>query len=211
MEIRFFETLPSTQLYLTEAVRRGEIETPTAVIAMEQSAGVGSRNNRWVGGRGNFFASFALPESSLPADLPPPSASIYFAFLMKEILVEFDEEVWLKWPNDLYREEKKIGGVVTHRLKNFLVAGIGVNLKKRENFFEALSMELSPMILLDMYIQRLEKAPDWKSLFRKYRLEFEKSRAFSVHVNWERKSLEKARLMEDGSLLIEGKRIWGLR
>ena len=211
MEIRSFERLPSTQLYLTEAIRRGEIDGPTAGIAMEQTEGIGSRNNRWIGRRGNFFASFALPERSLPGDLPPASASIYFAWIMKELLAEQDEAVWLKWPNDLYRERGKIGGVVTHRLRDFLVAGIGVNLKKSENFFDALSMELSPMILLDMYLERLENAPEWKSIFRKYRLEFERSRGFSVHVGLELKSLDNAHLMEDGSLLIEGKRIYGLR
>ncbi len=211
MEIRSFERLPSTQLYLTEALRRGEVTGPTAVIAREQTDGIGSRENRWIGGEGNFFASFAIPEEDLPEDLPVVSASIYFAYLMKEALEGYDPEVWVKWPNDLYRGEKKIGGIVTHRLKHFMVAGIGVNLKKDANFFEALGMELSPMILLDIYLERLENAPDWKSIFRKYQLEFEKSRRYSVHFGSEMKSLEKARILEDGSLEIEGKRIVGLR
>ncbi|WP_457605655.1 biotin--[acetyl-CoA-carboxylase] ligase [Nitratifractor sp.] len=211
MEILSFDSLPSTQRYLTEAIRRGEIGGPTAVIAGEQTDGIGSRDNRWEGGRGNFFASFALPEPMLPEDLPPQSASIYFAWPMREILAEQDPEVWLKWPNDLYRGEKKIGGVVTHRLQNFYVAGIGVNLKKNENSFEALETELTPMILLDMYLTRLEKAPEWKRIFRKYRLEFEKSRRFEVHVGAELKSLKNAHIMEDGSLMIDQERIVGAR
>ncbi|WP_456457721.1 biotin--[acetyl-CoA-carboxylase] ligase [Nitratifractor sp.] len=211
MEIRFFETLPSTQLYLTEAIRAGEIKKATAVIARMQTEGVGSRANRWIGREGNFFASVALPVEELPADLPIASASIYFAFLMKEVLQSHDGKVWVKWPNDLYRGEGKIGGVVTHRLKNFFVAGLGVNLKKEENFYEALSTELSPIELLDLYLERLAKRSDWKSIFRKYRLEFAKSRRFSVHVGAERKSLERAHLMEDGSLVIDQERIWGTR
>ena len=211
MEIRSFETLPSTQLYLTEAIRKGEITEATAVITRMQTEGIGSRSNRWIGREGNFFASVALPEENLPGDLPPASASIYFAFLMREILGKYDEEVWLKWPNDLYRTERKVGGVVTHRLKSFFVAGIGVNLKKEENFYEALSVELSAEILLDLYLERLAEAPDWKSIFRKYRLEFARSRRFTVHVGAERKSLERAHLMEDGSLIIDQERIWGTR
>ena len=211
MEIRSFEELPSTQLWLTEAIRRGEVTGPLAVIARRQSQGVGSRANRWIGHEGNFFASIALPESDLPEDLPPAAASIYFAYLMKELLVAEHPELWLKWPNDLYLGEKKAGGVLTHRLKGFYVAGIGINLKKSEKNFAALGSELSAMILLDMFLKRLENPPKWKEIFREYRIEFEKNRSFSAHVGEELVSLENAQLMEDGSIVVKGERMVSLR
>ncbi len=211
VEILCFETLASTQLYLTQEIREGRLCAPVAVIARMQTGGIGSRNNRWEGSEGNFFASVALAQEALPDDLPIASASIYFAWLMRELLAQEDPEIWLKWPNDLYLREGKIGGVVTQRIKKTLVAGIGVNLKKKENFFDALETELSPMILLDMYLKRLENPPSWKSLFSKYRIEFEKSRRFGVHAGTEYKSLENARLMEDGSLMIGNERITGNR
>ena len=83
MEIRSFESLPSTQRWLTEAIRRGEVTAPVAVIAERQTDGIGSRENRWIGHPGNFFASIALRQSDLPEDLPPSAASIYFAFLIQ--------------------------------------------------------------------------------------------------------------------------------
>ena len=211
MEILSFESLPSTQRWLTEAIRAGEIGEPTAVLAREQTEGVGSRENRWIGYPGNFFASIALRESDLPDDLPPSAASIYFGWMMRELLREWGKPVWLKWPNDLYLGSKKAGGVITTRLHSFYVAGIGINLKKSEKNFAALEMELSPMILLDMYLRRLEEPPKWKELFRKYRLEFEKSRPFGTHRGSEFISLEKAQLMEDGSIVLDGERIVELR
>ncbi|WP_292655326.1 biotin--[acetyl-CoA-carboxylase] ligase [Nitratifractor sp.] len=211
MEILSFEHLPSTQRWLTEAIRRGEITEPTAVLAREQSDGMGSRENRWIGHPGNFFASIALRESDLPEDLPPSAASIYFGWVMRDLLRELGQPVWLKWPNDLYLGSKKAGGVITTRLRSFYVAGIGVNLKKSEKNFAALETELSPMILLDMYLQRLESVPKWKELFRKYRLEFERSRPFGTHRGAEFISLEKAQLMEDGSIMLDGERIVELR
>ena len=83
MEIYSFETLPSTQKYLVEKIRAGELLAPVALIAAEQSEGVGSRENSWSGGEGNFFASFAIDLADLPIDLSLSSASIYFACIMK--------------------------------------------------------------------------------------------------------------------------------
>jgi BirA family biotin operon repressor/biotin-[acetyl-CoA-carboxylase] ligase len=211
LEIRSFESLPSTQRWLTEAIRRGEVTEETAVIALEQSDGVGSRENRWIGHSGDFFVSIALKENSLPGDLPLPAASIYFAFLMKKLLSPEYPELWVKWPNDLYLGKKKAGGLLTSRLKSFFVVGIGINLKKCEKNFASLETELPPMILLDMYLKFLETPPKWKELFREYRLEFERSRGFSAHGKGESVSLENAQLMEDGSIVVNGERMVSLR
>ena len=211
MEIRSFESLPSTQRWLTEAIRRGEVTGPLAVITERQTDGIGSRENRWIGYPGNFFASIALRESDLPVDLPPSAASIYFAFLIKKLLQPRHPDLWVKWPNDLYLGEKKVGGVITNRLKEFYVAGIGINLKKSEKNFASLETELSPMILLDMYLERLANPPEWKDIFREYRLEFEKTRHFFTHRGEELVSLENAQLMEDGSIVVDGERMVSLR
>jgi len=211
VEIRSFESLPSTQRWLTDAIRRGEVKTPLAVIAEEQTDGIGSRESRWIGHRGNFFASIALPESALPEDLPVSAASIYFAYLMKKVLEEESPGLWCKWPNDLYLGEKKVGGVLTGRLRGFFVVGIGINLKKSEKEFAALGTELPAVILLDMYLEALKNPPKWKELFREYRLEFEKSRRFSAHSGSRSITLENAHLMEDGSIIVNGERMVSLR
>jgi len=209
--IRSFETLPSTQTYLVEGIRDGTIRSPMAVIAEEQTQGQGSRSNTWEGGEGNLFASIAVEVSALPDDLPPQSASIYFAWLMREVLAEIDERVWLKWPNDLYVDSGKIGGVITQKLKDFFVVGIGVNLKKNTNSYSALCTDIPALILLNIFLKRLDKYPKWKHLFSKYQIEFEQNRAFSAHHNDATISLRDALLLEDGSLQINDERIYSLR
>ena len=211
MEICSFETLPSTQHYLVEKIRSGELTAPVAVIAKEQISGIGSRENSWSGGEGNFFASFAVDLEQLPDDLKLSSASIYFAFIMKQVLTELGEKVWLKWPNDLYVEDEKVGGVITQKIKNSLICGIGINLANSSNGFRSLYSELSAEFLLENYLKALEKFPKWKQIFSEYRIEFEQSRRFSVHIENYQKSLRNALLCEDGSLLIEGKRVFSLR
>jgi len=211
LEIYSFETLPSTQHYLVEKIREDALTVPVAVISKEQDSGVGSRENSWSGGEGNFFASFAVELKQLPEDLPLSSASIYFAFIMKKVLDELGERVWLKWPNDLYVDNEKVGGIITQKVKNSLVCGIGINLKKSPDGFRSLYSELSADFLLEKYLEALEKFPKWKQIFSEYRIEFEQSRRFSVHIENYQKSLQNALLCEDGSLLIEGKRVFSLR
>ncbi len=211
MEIRYFNTLPSTQKYLIEQLEEGKIQVPVAVISSEQSSGLGSRDNSWSGGEGNFFASIAVDLDMLPQDLPLGSASIYFSFIMKQTLEALGENIWLKWPNDFYLNDEKVGGTITRKVNNTLVCGIGINLKNSQNGYRALQCDISPEILLKNYLFALEKFPKWKQVFSEYEIEFRLSRKFSVHIENYKKSLADATLCEDGSLIIEGKRVFSLR
>jgi len=211
LEIRSFETLPSTQTYLIEQIHSDKFHPPVAVIANRQISGIGSRDNQWSGEEGNFFASIALFLDDLPEDLPLSSASIYFSFIMKRTLEELGEDVWLKWPNDFYLNDAKVGGTITKKIKDILVCGIGINLKNSQNGYSSLQSGISPKYLLDAYLKRLLEFPKWKQIFSEYKIEFDLSRRFSVHIENERKSLADACLCEDGSLIIGGKKVYSLR
>ncbi len=211
MEIQYFDILPSTQNYLIEQLQDNKLKAPIAVITSEQSSGIGSRENEWSGGKGNFFASIALNVDDLPDDLLLASASIYFSFIMKKILNSLDEDVWLKWPNDFYFNDDKVGGTITKKINNVLVCGIGINLKKSQNGYNALQSDISPEVLLENYLFALQKFPKWKQIFSEYQVEFELSRKFSVHIENYQKSLVDATLCKDGSLLLGGKKVFSLR
>ena len=211
MEILSFSHLLSTQKYLVEALKENRLNIPIAVIAEEQSAGIGSRENDWSGGAGNFFVSFAVDLKALPEDLTLSSASIYFSYIMKQVLLELGENIWLKWPNDFYKNDDKVGGTITQKVNNALVCGIGINLKKSQNGYSALQSDISPKLLLEKYLISLEKFPKWKQIFSEYEIEFELSRKFSVHIENYQKSLGDAHLCDDGSLIIGGKKVYSLR
>lgn len=211
MDIHWFDRLDSTQTYLVEAIRTGALKAPVCVGARTQTAGKGSRGNDWIGERGNLFVSVALERSILPGDLKLESSSIYLAFLMKEILALYGSAVWLKWPNDFYLEEVKIGGVITNLVSDVLICGIGLNLAKAPDGFGEIDIEIGYEELTVAYCKVFEKLPEWKQIFSKFQLEFVKSRAYFTHHNHETFSLEKALLLEDGSLECEGQRIYSLR
>lgn len=211
MEIHWFESLSSTQTYLIEALKSNALVPPVCIGATIQTMGKGSRGNSWTSEEGNLFISLALPKSRFPNDLRLESSSIYMAFLMKELLASMGSKVWLKWPNDFYLEEKKVGGVITNVSQDILVCGIGLNLVSAPENFAALDISVSPYDITESYSKLFENLPSWKQIFSKYQLEFEQSRVFFTHHNHEKIALKGAVLLEDGSLVCDGQRIFSIR
>jgi len=150
LEIISFDNIDSTQKYLIEAINKNRLSAPIAVIAKEQYLGVGSRGNSWEGGVGNLYTSIALKKEDLPDDLPTASASIYFGWLMRDILSEYDDRVWLKWPNDIYIESNKIGGIITYLKNSIIIVGIGINMNRGSNSYYSIELNLTPYELLNI-------------------------------------------------------------
>jgi len=211
LKILSFESLPSTQLYLKALLKDRTVEVPLAVIAHEQTEGIGSRNNSWSSHKGNLFVSFALALEELPQDLKLESASIYFSQILKDTLDFFGSKVIVKWPNDLYLENKKVAGMITNIVGDKLICGLGVNLQKHSDEFGHLDVEVDQNNLLKKYFANIEKKLSWKQVFSKYKLEFQINKNYFTHINGEKVSLSEAELEDDGSLNINGKKVYSLR
>lgn len=211
MEIIYFDTIKSTHLWLLEQIDKKAIKPPFGVYANEQTDGVGSRNNEWIGYRGNLFFSFCVNEQDLPEDLPLSSISIYFAWIFLEILRNLGSKIWLKWPNDFYLDSLKIGGLVSMKKKNMLVVSTGINLVKAPQNKGILDIQIEPKVLIDTFVIFLEKKFLWKQIFSKYKVEFQKSKFYQTHIDNLSVSLENALLCEDGSIKINGKKVYSLR
>ncbi|MFC2428851.1 MAG: biotin--[acetyl-CoA-carboxylase] ligase [Campylobacter sp.] len=211
MRIEFADSVPSTQKVLVEGLRNGEIRPPFALVAKEQTQGVGSRNNTWSGLEGNLFFSFCMSETALPGDLKGESASIYFSVIMREALAARGSKIWLKWPNDFYIGDKKIGGTLTTKVGEIYVCGMGINLKNAPENAGILDIYVSPSAAVGEFCKQLQTAPSWAEVFRKFESEFEKSREFITHFEGEEVALKDAKLLSDGSLDIGGRRVFSLR
>jgi len=211
LQTLYLKVIDSTQTHLKELIRTKTVKTPFAVISDIQTAGVGSRDNKWNSIEGNLFLSFAIKIEELPRDLKLESASIYFAYLLKNILCELNSEVWLKWPNDFYVKNKKIGGMITNIVDDTLICGVGLNLTKQVNAFTKLDIDINREDLLEKYFKKIEKKILWKQVFSKYELEFDKSKNFFTHNKSLRISLEDSNLQCDGSIIINDERIYSLR
>ena len=133
--LHWFDELPSTQ---DEAHRLAAEGAPhgTAVAARVQTAGRGTRGRRWASEAGGLWMSVVCrPEGS--ASLPV--AGIRIGLALAELLSvpplgqSAGPPVRVKWPNDLYLEDRKLGGILCEARwqgdrVGWMVAGIGLNL-----------------------------------------------------------------------------------
>ena len=211
LKILSLDTVDSTQKYLLRELKSNNIKAPIAVVAKNQTAGIGSRENSWKSYEGNLFFSFAVAKADLPNDLKIESASIYFAYILKMLLEVYGSAVWIKWPNDFYIKDKKIGGMITNVVGENIVCGIGLNLLSSPKQFETLDIKINSQLFLKEYFENIAKKLSWKQVFSKYKLEFDKNKNFFAHICGVKLPLREAKLSYDGSLEINGERIYSLR
>jgi len=211
MKIIRLEKVDSTQTYLKNSISLNGYKNPLCIVANMQTQGIGSRGNSWIGKKGNLFFSFVLQKRDLPEDLPLQSISIYFTFILKELLKEFGSKVWVKWPNDFYINSKKIGGTITSLNKELVFCGIGINLVDVQESFGKLDIVIDIDEVLKLYFEKIYKRILWKQIFRQYKIEFVQSKKFQATIDDIKVPLENAVLNSDGSIQIENKKVFGLR
>jgi BirA family biotin operon repressor/biotin-[acetyl-CoA-carboxylase] ligase len=132
-------SMPSTQ---DEAARLAAGGAPhgTVVWAREQTAGRGRIDRSWVSppDAGVWFTAVLRPE------LAPAAAArigIVAGVAVADALIDsYRTDIQLKWPNDVRREGRKVGGILCEasvdgeRLRHVLL-GVGVNLVEPEGGF----------------------------------------------------------------------------
>lgn len=94
---------------------------PVAVVASSQSDGRGRSGARWHNADRALAVSLAWPAGA--EDLRPFSLMAGVAAVRA-----LDDGSVLKWPNDVMKGEKKVGGILVERSDRGVVAGLGLNL-----------------------------------------------------------------------------------
>ena len=211
MKIIRLEQVNSTHTYLKEYILKNNFKESLCIYTDNQTNGIGSRGNSWSGKKGNLFFSFVIKKEFLPDDLPLQSVSIYVSFILKKILKDLGSKVWLKWPNDFYIDDKKIGGTITTVSKDLIYCGIGLNLLSVDKAFGKLDIKISINDVLKNYFILLEKKILWKQIFSDFKVEFQDSKKFQTTIDDQKVSLENAILNEDGSIQVNNKKVFSLR
>ncbi|MGB5920152.1 biotin--[acetyl-CoA-carboxylase] ligase [Arcobacter sp.] len=211
MEIRYLKSVDSTHTYLKEYIKNNGFSNSLCFYTQEQTSGIGSRGNSWIGTKGNLFFSFVVKQDELPNDLEIQSASIYFSFILKDILKQLGSEVWLKWPNDFYINNYKIGGTITSVSNGLVYCGIGLNLNNVNSEFLKLDIQINIKELFKLYFQNIEKKILWEGILKEYVVEFERSKNLHATINNEKIPLINAQLNSDGSININNKKVFSLR
>ncbi|WP_421595879.1 bifunctional biotin--[acetyl-CoA-carboxylase] ligase/biotin operon repressor BirA [Rahnella sp. PD4] len=134
--------IDSTNQYLLDRI--GELSSGDACVAEYQQAGRGRRGRKWFSPFGsNLYLSMYWKLEQGPA--AAMGLSLVIGIVMAEVLQRLGAEaVRVKWPNDLYLNDRKLAGILVELTGKTgdaaqLVLGAGINLKMREPASDAIN------------------------------------------------------------------------
>lgn len=152
MKITHFKNIDSTNSYLQNLLDNGEDVIDNVVAADFQTSGKGQGKNIWQSEYGkNLLFSIALDMSFLKAEdqfFLTQIVSVSMVEVLKKYLPE--ESLFIKWPNDIYFNDKKIAGIlIKNEIKGMMmgtsIIGIGLNVNQTsfdENLPNPISMKM---------------------------------------------------------------------
>jgi BirA family biotin operon repressor/biotin-[acetyl-CoA-carboxylase] ligase len=133
--VRVVDEIGSTSDAVREAAMAGET-SGLVLFAESQTAGRGRRQNRWLAPRGKDLMFSLLLQPEAPTPLWPRLTTLAALALCRAVEDELPLRPLIKWPNDLYVNDRKVSGlladVVSTRSGLMLVLGIGLNVNTRQ-------------------------------------------------------------------------------
>lgn len=135
-EIHYFKEIDSTNEKAKALAREGCAEG-TLVIADRQYQGKGRMGRSWTSPEGTgIWMSLILKPEILPQYAS--QLTLVAGLCMCEAIIEVTGlEAWIKWPNDIVVNGKKVCGILTEMSAeieriNYIILGIGVNVNQKE-------------------------------------------------------------------------------
>lgn len=142
------EVLPQIDSTSSELMRRARagLAAPTLLVAEEQTAGHGRMGRGWRSS-GQASLTFSLGLTLNPADWQGLSLAAGLA-----VAESLHEGIALKWPNDLWQQGRKLGGILIETTAlpggadaggagRYVVIGIGLNIAPAQQVLQALTHE----------------------------------------------------------------------
>ncbi len=132
------DTVDSTNNYAANLLKLSAVPEGTVITALRQTHGRGQRGAIWQSDPGeNLLCSMILYPTSIRVD--HQFSLIAMTALAVHSAVEdlIQKPVYIKWPNDLILDQKKVGGIllettITDNRIQHVILGIGLNLNQSE-------------------------------------------------------------------------------
>ena len=160
LTIERLEEAASTNSYLAQLCKESKAKEFYTVITDNQTAGRGQRGNTWESESGkNLTFSTVLFPTTLEAK-EQFHLSMTVAYAVVDALESYTDGFSIKWPNDIYWKDKKIGGIlIENELEGkFLsqsIVGIGINVNQ-EVFHSSAPNPVSLIQIIGASIDRKE-------------------------------------------------------
>lgn len=127
----------STNSYIEKIIQEGKtLEEFTVVSAVKQYSGRGQRGNSWESEEGkNLTFSFVIYPNHIPVNRQF-IISKAISVAIKDTLNDYSDGFAIKWPNDIYWNDKKIAGIlIEHTISNNTIdrtiVGVGININQQ--------------------------------------------------------------------------------
>lgn len=122
----------STNEYIKDLIKI-QPSKPTLLISNEQTSGKGQRENSWISPKGaGWYFSIYLPNLSIPLHEVHRINWVVTTEIIQTLLGAGVKHAQIKWPNDIYTPNGKLGGVLienqtsSNSIKSTII-GIGIN------------------------------------------------------------------------------------
>lgn len=123
--VNYFQAIDSTNSWLVENGKCGDI-----CISEMQNKGRGRRGNKWVSPKtGNIYLSLCWCFQEIPKHWT--LLGLVVGVAIAEVLAEIGlKNHGIKWPNDVFWKDNKLGGILIETLDQSGVVIIGIGLNK---------------------------------------------------------------------------------
>jgi len=143
-KIENFESLDSTNKFMFDFISNNEIDEGWVIVANNQTKGKGNADNNWESESGkNLTFSILLKPEFINAEDQFSITQIISLSILNALSKYLDaNRLRVKWPNDIYFSEKKLGGILIQntikgpKISNSVV-GIGINVNQEKFISDA--------------------------------------------------------------------------
>ena len=133
-KIILLQETSSTNDFLKRMV--STFESGTLISAYRQTAGRGQKGNTWEADPGKNVTMSLLIKKPRVGVKEQFAISEAVSLAIVDALEKYVEGIKIKWPNDIYYNDRKIGGIlIEHSLADgaidYTIAGVGVNINQQ--------------------------------------------------------------------------------
>ena len=137
-KIEVYDSVESTQTIAKQSLVDNQYTM--LILSDEQTKGRGRFNRNWSSskGKGLWMSVVLRPNFSIAMI---PKFNLFIALGIRDAIQAFSKDkVEIKWPNDIYINDKKVCGFLTEMVANAdaveaIICGIGINLNHQEEDF----------------------------------------------------------------------------
>lgn len=125
----------STQLYAKRWLDEHPDASWTMIVADHQTHGHGQWGRPWISLLGNLHATFVVPIKTNPM----------MGLRMVEVIhhVLKNDPLYVKWPNDLFVNGKKCGGILCEAYSHHTLIGVGLNIAQAPEGHGSLNINMT--------------------------------------------------------------------